>query len=200
MSLKIGKRFIIFSSPGPGDQVEKSYAGDRIPIILGPGRAFGSGEHETSSSCLEEMENIPVGRSTKVLDLGSGTGILAIAAAKIGAGYVIALDTSLDAVETTISNAQLNKVEKNVRIVQGGLESIKNERFDLVLANLYGEVLLGLVGELPRRLAVGGYLVLSGVHYDYNYELRTAFVKAGLKLVKDRFLENYTTMVFRKEP
>jgi len=199
-SLKIGTRFIILSSAEPDDRIEKSYVGDRIVIILGPGRAFGSGEHETTSSCLEAMENIPVGRDTRILDLGCGTGILAIAAAKMGAGSVTALDTSPDAIETTIGNARLNKVEKVLRIVQGGLDSIKAEPFDLILANLYGEVLLGLVEVLPRHLADGGYFVLSGVHYDYNYELRTAFVKAGLKLMKDRFLENYTTMVFRKEP
>jgi ribosomal protein L11 methyltransferase len=200
MSLKIGRRFIILPSSGPGDQVEKSYVGDRIPIVLGPGRAFGSGEHETTSSCLEELENIPVGGDTKVLDLGSGTGILAIAAAKMGAGSVTALDTSLDAVETTIGNAQLNGLDNAIRTVQGGLEVVKDKRFDLILANLYGEVLLGLVGELPKCLASGGHLVLSGIHYDYNYELRTAFSKSGLRLVKDRFLENYTTMVFKKEP
>jgi ribosomal protein L11 methyltransferase len=134
------------------------------------------------------------------LDLGSGTGILAIAAAKMGAGSVTALDTSPDAVEATIGNAQGNGVEKVVMAVQGGLESIKAERFDLILANLYGEVLLGLVGELPKCLASGGHLVLSGIHYDYNYELRTAFGQSGLRLIKDRFLENYTTMVFKKEP
>jgi len=199
-SLKIGTRFIIFASSEPDDQVEKSYVGDRIVIVLGPGRAFGSGEHETTSSCLEEMENIPIGRGTRILDLGSGTGILAIAAAKMGSNSVTALDTSPDAIETTIGNARLNRVEKAMRIVQGGLDSIKAEHFNLILANLYGEVLLDLVGQLPRRLADGGYLVLSGVHYDYNYELRTAVVKAGLKLNKNRFLENYTTMVFRKEP
>jgi ribosomal protein L11 methyltransferase len=200
MSLKIGRRFIVLPSSGPGDQVEKSYVGDRIPIVLGPGRAFGSGEHETTSSCLEELENIPVSRDTKVLDLGSGTGILAIAAAKMGAGEVIALDTSPDAVETTIGNAQLNGLDNAIRTVQGGLEVVKDKRFDLVLANLYGEVLLGLVGEFPKCLASGGHLVLSGIHYECNYELWTAFVKTGLRLLKDRFLENYTTMVFKKEP
>jgi ribosomal protein L11 methyltransferase len=199
MSLKIGKRFIILHSLEAGDSVEKTYVGDRIPILLGPGRAFGSGEHETTSSCLEELENLPVSASTKVLDLGSGTGILAIAAAKMGALSVTALDTSPDAIETTISNGKLNGVEKVVIPIQGGLELVKGERFDIILANLYGEVLLSLVSDLAKCLQPGGFLMLSGIHYDFNYELRTAFIKTGLDLMRDRFLENYTTMVFRKE-
>lgn len=200
MSLKIGKRFIILHSLEAGDLVEKTYVGDRIPILLGPGRAFGSGEHETTSSCLEELENLPVSASTKVLDLGSGTGILAIAAAKMGALSVTALDTSPDAIETTISNGKLNGVEKIVIPIRGGLELVKGERFDIILANLYGEVLLSLVSDLAKCLQSGGFLVLSGIHYDFNYELRTAFIKTGLALMRDTFLENYTTMVFRKEP
>lgn len=198
MSLKIGKRFIILHSLEAGDSVEKTYVGDRIPILLGPGRAFGSGEHETTSSCLEELENLPVSASTKVLDLGSGTGILAIAAAKMGARSVTALDTSPDAIEATISNGKLNGVEKVVIPIQGGLELVKGERFDIILANLYGEVLLSLVSDLAKCLQPCGFLVLSGIHYDFNYELRTAFIKTGLDLMRDRFLENYTTMVFKK--
>lgn len=110
-----------------------------------------------------------------------------------------ALDTSPDAIETTISNGKLNGVEKVVIPVQGGLELVKGERFDIILANLYGEVLLGLVLDLTKCLQPGGFLVLSGVHYDFNYELRTAFIKTGLGLNRDRYLENYTTMVFRKK-
>jgi len=79
-------------------------------------------------------------------------------------------------------------------------ETGKGERFDIILANLYGEVLVSLVSDLAKCLQPGGLLVLSGIHYDFNYELRTAFIKTGLDLMRDRFLENYTTMVFRKEP
>ncbi len=196
MVLKIGRRFIILSASEPDGRIEKSYVGDRIPIVLGPGRAFGSGEHETTGSCLEELDRIPLGPGSRVLDLGSGTGILAVAAAKIGAPSVIALDTSPEAVETTISNVRLNRVEDTVITRQGGLDVVKDETFDLVLANLYGDILLALVMDLRKCLAPGGSLVLSGIHYDDHYEVRTAFLKTGLRLVKDRFLENYTTMVF----
>jgi len=199
MSLKIGKRFIVlsFREPGDAEAAGRKYVGNRIPIWLGPGQAFGSGEHETTTSCLEELENLPIEATTKILDLGSGTGILAIAAAKMGARTVTALDTSADAVESTRSNAKLNGVETAVFPAQGGLERVKDERFDIILANLYGEVLLGLVPDLTKCLQPGGLLVLSGIHYDFNYELRTAFLRLGLKLLKDRFLENYTTLVFK---
>lgn len=106
MSFEIGNRFIILRSS------EATYSGQRIPLILGPGRAFGSGEHETTSSCLEEMEHIPVFPDAKVLDLGSGTGILSIAAAKMGALSVTALDPDPEAITTTSSNISLNRVKK----------------------------------------------------------------------------------------
>ena len=197
MVLKIGKKFLILAVSEPGDRIEKSYAGSRISIVLGPGRAFGSGEHETTRSCLEELEGIPLGLRSRVLDLGSGTGILAIAAAKMGAPSVIALDTSPDAIETTLSNVRLNRVENSVAIKQGGLEVVKDELFDLILANLYGDIVLSLVGDLRNCLASSGRLVVSGIHYDDNYEVRAAFIKTEFRLVKERFLENYTTMVFQ---
>ena len=80
----IGDRLVVVP------EARRPYAGSRIPIILGPGRAFGSGEHETTSSCLEELEGIPELGRMRVLDLGSGTGILSIAAAKLGAPEVAA--------------------------------------------------------------------------------------------------------------
>jgi len=194
MSFNIGKKLAVISSNEPFDSDE------RIPLVLGPGRAFGSGEHETTRSCLEELENMPWILIKTVLDLGCGTGILAITAVKLGAHSVTAIDPNPFAVETTIANVKLNAAEDQIKILQGELHDLKDERFDLIMANLYGDVLQDLVSEIPVFLNPGGYLLLSGMHYEYHYELKTGFVEMGLTLLKNRMLEEYTTLIFKKGP
>jgi len=194
MSIKIGHRFIILQ---PSEAIDSD---ERIPITLGPGKAFGSGEHETTRSCLEEMESIPVFPGAKVLDLGCGTGILSIAAAKMGAHSVMALDPDPDAIKTTTANIALNKVENIVLPQLGELGTVKHERFDLILANLYGDILLKLVPDLPLCLNPGGYLLLSGIQYEYAFELKTGIMKAGLKILKSSYLEEFCTLLFKKLP
>jgi ribosomal protein L11 methyltransferase len=192
LSIKIGKHFIVFCST----EVVNSH--DRIPIVLSEGRAFGSGEHETTRSCLEEMERIPLFFNAKVLDLGCGTGILSIAAAKMGARSVLALDPDLDAIKSTSANIRLNRVEKIIRPLQGEIEIVKGDQFDIILANLFGDILITLLSDIIDCLRSGGLMLLSGVQYEYVFELKVRLNKAGCKLVKNRFLEDYCTMVFKK--
>jgi len=199
MSIKIGKRFIVLRS---SESVDSS---ERIPIILGPGKAFGSGEHETTRSCLEELENIPIFPQLKVLDLGCGTGILSIAAAKLGASSVIALDPNPDAIKTTADNISLNRLEKIILPFEGELREIrekscglKDTHLNLIMANLYGDILLALVADLTSLLKPGGYMLLSGIEFEYAYELKKGLINAGCKLLKTRFLDEYCTMVFQK--
>jgi ribosomal protein L11 methyltransferase len=194
MSFNVGKKLLVLGSNEALDSKE------RIPIVLGPGRAFGSGDHETTRSCLEELENIPSSLLKKVLDLGCGTGILSIAAAKLGARSVTAIDPNPFAVETTIANVKLNSSEEQIHVIRGELKDIKGMRFDLIMANLYGDVLQDLVNEIPLFLNPGGYLMLSGIHYEYHYELKTGFIEMGLALLKNRMLEEYTTLIFKKGP
>jgi len=196
MSIRIGKRFLILRSSDANDWDDR-ITNEKITIMLGPGKAFGSGEHETTRSCLEELEDIPVLPGSKVLDLGCGTGILSIAAAKMGARSVIALDPDPEAIKATATNIKLNRVEKIVLPMQGELGMVKGERFDLIVANLYGDILLTLMRDIPLLLKPEGYMLLSGIQFEYIYELKTGFIKAGCKLLKSRLLEEYSTMVFK---
>jgi ribosomal protein L11 methyltransferase len=193
MVLLIGKRFAV--SRGSGE----SCPGDRLPIILAYGPAFGSGEHETTSSCLEELEGTPILATTRVLDLGCGTGILAVAAARMGSRSVMALDPSVDAFRTTSATVRMNGMSQFIIPVLGEIRTVKDKQFDLIMANLYGDVILQLVDEIASLLAPGGHLLLSGIQYADVYDVKTQFVRAGCTLLKVRYLEEYSTLVFTKQ-
>jgi ribosomal protein L11 methyltransferase len=192
MSLKIGNRFEIFRD------TESIETNDRIPIILGTGRAFGSGEHETTWNCLEEMENISSLKDAKVLDIGCGTGILSIAAAKLGAKHVTALDPNPNAITVTKKSIELNNMGNIVIPIEGELDAIEDGNFDVILANLYGDILLSLADGISKRLAPGGYALLSGILYEYTYDVKSALTKRGCETLKERYLEEYSTLLLRK--
>jgi ribosomal protein L11 methyltransferase len=193
MNVEIGEKFIVLRST----EIEEHHG--RLPLVLGYGRAFGSGEHETTRSCLKEMEKLPVASMEQVLDLGCGTGILAIAAARLGACSVVAVDPNPFAIEATSANIALNGIENMVQVVQGELKDVKGIRFDLIMANLYGDVLLEIAQDIPMYLKPNAYLLLSGVHYDYHYEIKTAFLELGFHLLRNRMLDEYTTLLFKRK-
>lgn len=193
MSFKIGKYFEVCRSTETVD------ASERILIILGTGRAFGSGDHETTSSCLEELENIPIIRGAKVLDVGCGTGILSIAAAKMGARQVTALDPDHKAIQVTRASIGLNHLENKVIPRQGELETVEDHDFDVIISNLYGDLLLEMIKDLSIRLLAGGYLLLSGILYEYAYDLKRALSQTGFALLKARYLKEYITLLSRKK-
>ncbi len=192
MSLLAGERLIVARVS------EDIGSSERMPVILAHGRAFGSGEHETTCSCLEELERIPIRPTARVLDLGSGTGILSVAAVRLGARSVLALDPSADAIATTKSTIRLNGMEDAITPVQGDIEAVGKVLFDLILANLYGDILLGIVDAITCLLAPGGYILLSGMQYGDTYEVKTRFVRAGCALLRERYLDQYTTLVLKK--
>ncbi len=193
MIFAIGDRFLVRREDDPPDAPA---AADRIPIVLAHGAAFGSGEHETTASCLEEMERLPGIAGADVLDLGSGTGVLAVAAAKLGARRVVAVDPSLEAVQATRASVKLNGVERLVSTVHGELGALGGETFDLVLANIYADVLLAVVRELAPLVRPRGTLIMSGINYDDAFDVKLAYMKVGFRLVRSRALENYATFVF----
>lgn len=191
MGFKIGNKFIVLRSS------ETEEHRGRLPLVLGYGRAFGSGEHETTRSCLEELEKLPVASMDHVLDLGCGTGILAIAAARMGTRSVVAVDPNPFAIEAASANIALNDVENKIQLMQGESKDVKGMRFDLIMANLYGDVLLEIAQDILLFSKPSGYVLLSGVQYDYHYEIKTCFLELGYRLLKTRMLEEYTTLLFK---
>jgi ribosomal protein L11 methyltransferase len=188
---EVGERFRI-SPPGtPGSR------DDRIDLVMAPG-AFGSGEHETSASCLELLETLPGLEGARVLDLGSGTGILAIAALRLGAGSALCVDIDPAAVNTCRRNCQLNGVSDRVEHVRGSIEQVPEEEFGLVLANIYGDILLRVADLLVARARPGGVLLLSGILYQDDFEVRRRYQALGCTGLRNRALEEFTTLLLRR--
>lgn len=187
----IGRKFrIVPPATPPGND-------HRIDLITERG-AFGSGEHETTASCLEILEALPGLTGAKVLDFGCGTGILAIAALKLGAGSAVCLDISPDAVRTCIANCETNGVSANTRWITGSLNTLQEVGFDLILANIYADILLDSADELFGRLKPGGRMLLSGILWEFNFEVRQRYEKAGCTLLKNHMLEEFSTLLLQR--
>ncbi len=189
----IGNRFYI--KPVSFKEEQK----DKINIKLGAGRAFGSGEHETTRHCLELMETLSFSQHHDVLDYGTGTGILAIAAAKLNAGFVLALDNDLDAAVTCKSNINQNKIENKIFVVCGDLMCLNPFcQFDTILANVYSDIILERALLLSKHLKKYGYILLSGIEWDYLYDVKRQFLHLNYQIVKERMGNDYNSIVYKR--
>jgi ribosomal protein L11 methyltransferase len=164
------------AAAGPGE----------VLIRLDPGMAFGTGLHPTTRGCLELLQRIEPMPAT-VLDVGSGSGILGIAALLLGAQRVVALDTDPVAVQTTAANAEANGVGERIEAREGTLGEIAAHRqgpFQLVLANLVATLLVELAERLAAHVEGGGTLIASGIIGPRGDEVVAALEGAGLVLVE----------------
>jgi len=186
----IGGRFRIIPPRPPAGP-------NRIDLIMDRG-AFGSGEHETTVSCLELLEKLPAVRGANVFDLGSGTGILSIAALKLGAATAICADISPEAVRNCRHNSRLNGVDERVTHLTGSLAELAADDFDLLLANIYGDLLLGFAAQIVPRVRPGGWLILSGILWEDNFSVRQAYEKAGCRVIRNRMLDEFSTLLLQK--
>jgi ribosomal protein L11 methyltransferase len=156
--------------------------GDAIEIVLDPGMAFGTGLHPTTQQCLIALSTLPL-EGKAVLDVGTGSGILAIAAAKRGASPVVAVDNDAIAVEAARENTTRNGVV--IPVGEGSAGDVPG-RFDIVIANIVSPVLQLIARDLAARLAPKGTLIATGISAPSEPETRAAFAEAGLKTLVDR--------------
>jgi ribosomal protein L11 methyltransferase len=154
---------------------------DRINLIIDPGMAFGTGHHETTRSCLILIENYaPKTSNEKFLDLGTGTGILAIAARKLGYRHVVGIDTDILAIHAARENVIINNVP-DIEIKEESLAELL-ETFDVIAANLISGVLVLLAPVLLLHMNPGGLAILSGILSGQEDEVIEAMEQAGLRL------------------
>ena len=158
-------------------------AADDIEVALDPGMAFGTGTHPTTQLCLEALERL-LEPAQDVIDLGSGSGILAIAAAKLGARKALALDIDPIAVEATAANAKANGVSGKVIAEQGSLDIVLGSarRFDLAVVNILARIILQLAEQrLGEIVKPGGTVICSGIIDTQLVEVEEALRLCGLQ-------------------
>lgn len=175
-------------------------AGGRVQIRIAPGMAFGTGAHPTTQMCLEMIEEHLIRRShgevdgqgQTVIDLGCGSGVLSIAALKLGAQRALGVDIDKNAIRSAKENAAINGVEERLDLEIGSLSEIQRGEFslrqaDIVIANILAPVIVDLLEKgLGQLVALGGMMVLSGILEDQAFEVEAALGDVNMQIVERR--------------
>ena len=169
---------------------------DEVIVTLDSNMAFGTGEHETTSMCLEALQEV-MQEGDVVIDVGCGSGILGIAAAKLGAKLCYLTDIDPVAVESARHNAEKNGVADRTIVAHSDLLADSSVKGDIVLANITAEVLARLAPDVPKNLKSGGTLILSGIIRDRLPLVREAFGAQGLRLVEERNKGEWYALIYR---
>ena len=169
---------------------------DDIVIELDPGMAFGTGTHPTTSMCIRILEEIVTG-GMKIFDVGTGSGVLAIAAAKLGATEVTAVDFDPVAVTVAKENVAINQADSIISVGRGDLLKGVEGKADIVIANIIADIIIVLLDDIPNKLKIGGTMIASGIIADRLGDVTEAVIAHGLLV--DRVLEEggWAAMVIR---
>lgn len=171
----------------------------RQVITIEPGMAFGTGTHATTRGCLEFIEQVASllpGAKFTGLDVGTGSGILAIALAKLGAKKIWAIDNDPVAIAVAQENLLINGVADKVRVSATALSRLKN-KFPVVIGNLTAETIIELAGAIEPRVAAGGYLILSGILHDKAAAVLRCFAPR-FRVVKRKRAREWVTLLLRR--
>ena len=191
-AVEIGNRLVIAPSwklPARGEP--------RVVIQIDPGLAFGTGTHETTRLCLEAIEREWHGGS--LLDVGTGTGILAIAAALLVPGSrVVAIDVDPQAVEVARENLTINSVSAAVELLEAQPRNQRGQSFDVVVANLTADVIIALIDDLAGCLAPGGLMILSGILRELVEDVERSLVASTLIVSERREAGEWCAVVARR--
>jgi len=163
----------------PWDDAATSPAPDALTIIIEPGMGFGSGHHATTRLCLQALQRL-VPRARVVLDIGTGSGVLAIAAALLGASTVLGVDVDPDALESALTNAGLNGDPAGLAFRQADFRTVQLPHADIVVANLTGAMLASAAEEVLRCCRPGGMAILSGITAEEAAEVTAAFASRAV--------------------
>ena len=171
----------------------KSNEGD-IVIEIDPGMAFGTGTHETTMLCIRMIEKY-MSDGYKVLDVGSGSGILSIAAAKLGASDVLGIDIDEDAVRVSNENYELNKVSDRAKAIVGDLTAGVDYKANIVVANLLADIVMRLSKDAKRHLGEKGIFITSGILTEKSEAVEKCMIECGFEIVEKAILGEWCSIV-----
>ena len=177
--------------------------GGRIPVWIEAGPAFGTGHHGTTKGCIQSLANeLKRKRPQRVLDIGTGSGVLALAALKTGLPYALGTDLDKESVRIAHENRKNNKVGRRFKLLHArgaGHALIRSGApYDLVLANILAKPLVGLAPEIARLVKPGGRVILSGLLTHQEPQVKAAYTGQGLHLVNRRRLNGWSTLTYAR--
>lgn len=203
-AFRIGEDIVIKPTWQPDEEADVR-EGD-IVLLIDPGISFGTGAHETTKLCIEELRRF-VKEGDEVLDVGCGSGILSIAAVKMGAGHAYAIDIDPIAADATRENCEVNQVDSDRISVEAGniiddpalQEKAGREKYDIVVANILADVLVPLTPVIVPAMKKGGLYITSGIIDKKEEEVRAAVEDAGLTVVEINHMNDWVSIVARKQ-
>lgn len=191
--VKISNRFTIVPTWEDYERVTT----DELIIELDPGMAFGTGTHPTTVMCLQALEKT-VQTASSVIDVGTGSGVLSIGAAKLGASKIHALDLDEVAVRSAIENIALNKVDDIVQVTHGNLLDNVNEQADIVVANILAEIIMTFTDDAFTIVKEGGLFITSGIIATKKEDVKDSLHQAGFEIEEVMMMEDWVTIISRK--
>lgn len=186
---RIGEKIVIKPT---WEEYEKT--DDQIIIELDPGMAFGTGTHETTIMCIEALEKY-VKEGYIVYDIGCGSGILGIAAAKLGAKKVIGVDSDEVCIRVSNENAQLNKVNDKIEIRKGNLLDVVHGKADIIVSNIIAEIIIDMVDSLKDYLKEDGIFIASGIITDKVDMVKEALNENGFKIIDIVIMKDWACII-----
>lgn len=184
---KIGEKIVVKPT---WEEYEKKE--DDLIVELDPGMAFGTGTHETTNMCIQQLEKY-VNEKSKVFDIGCGSGILAISAAKLGAKDVLAVDLDEVAVKVSKENVSLNNVD--IKVIHGNLMEVVNDKADIVVANIIADIIKILAKDIKNFMKEDAVFISSGIIHKKVDEVKKSLEENGLEIVEIQTLGEWNAIV-----
>ena len=175
---------------------EYSKAAGEIVINIVPKMSFGTGEHQTTKLVIQLLEKY-LEPGARLLDVGSGTGILSIVAVKLGAKSAVAVDNDEWCFENGNENCALNGVEEKIKIVLGEIKDIHESEFDLITANIQKNILILIAEEIKLKMNKKGMVILSGLLMNDEEDIVQAYMKFGFELVEKKQMDEWISLVMK---